>query len=353
MIKICIPFKTVTIRDRDPWFVTPLFKSLLRKCNCLYHRGRVDRAELLSIKIWKIINAILAERFSKIDPSDTNKLWQMISKNTTYSNRCEIESLGIKIDEEIEKLNEFFTNVATDPDCDIKIIRNIVESNMGAPSVQGLITISEFEVFMSISQLKKTASGPDDIPYWVFKECAYELSDIITHIFNCSLKSGVVPKAWKKAYITPVPKVRNASEYRDFADLRPISVTSILSRLVEKIVVRKYLLPRMDDEQMSDPFAFRPTGSTTAALITLLHTVYSMFDQGNDYVRCVLIDYSKAFDVVNHEILLNELGTLGLHDSIFKWIASFLTGRSQAVKIGAFISTFRFRSRTILVYTSG
>ena len=80
--------------------------------------------------------------------------------------------IGIKIDEEIEKINEFFTNVATDPDYDIKNIRNIVESNLGAPTVQNLITISEFEVFMSLSQLKKTAPGPDDIPYWVFKECA-------------------------------------------------------------------------------------------------------------------------------------------------------------------------------------
>ena len=64
LIKLCIPFKTVTIRDRDPWFVTPLVKSLLRKRNCLFHRGRVDRAELLSIKIGKITNAIRAERFS-------------------------------------------------------------------------------------------------------------------------------------------------------------------------------------------------------------------------------------------------------------------------------------------------
>ena len=99
---------------------------------------------------------------------------------------------------------------------------------------------------------------------------------------------------------------------------------------------------------MNDQFAFRPSGSTTAALITLMHTIYSMFDQGNDYIRCVLIDYSKAFDVVNHEILLNELGTLGLHDSIFKWIANFLTGRTQAVKIGAFISAFLMITRSIV-----
>ena len=99
---------------------------------------------------------------------------------------------------------------------------------------------------------------------------------------------------------------------------------------------------------MRDQFAFRPTGSTTAALIELMHLLYSMFDQGNDYVRCILIDYSKAFDVVNHEILLTELSDLGLNNSIFSWIANFLTGRSQSVKMGDVKSAFLLITRSIV-----
>ena len=148
--------------------------------------------------------------------------------------------------------------------------------------------------------------------------------------------------------MSPVPKVKNPSEFSGYADLRPISVTPILSRLVEKIVVKKYLLPLMDNEQMVDRFAFKPTGSTTAALVELLHLVHTMFDQGNDYVRCILIDFSKAFDVVNHEILLKELRTLGMNKSIFNWIADFLTGRSQAVKLGDIISAFPMITRSIV-----
>ena len=91
----------------------------------------------------------------------------------------------------------------------------------------------------------------------------------------------------------------------------------------------------MDNKQMVDQF-----GSTTAALVELLHLVHTMFDQGNDYVRCILIDFSKAFDVVNHEILLKELSTLGMNNSIFNWIADFLTGRSQAVKLGTLFQLF-------------
>ena len=113
-------------------------------------------------------------------------------------------------------------------------------------------------------------------------------------------------------------------------------------------MVAKYLWPLIDNEQMVDQFAFKPTGSTTAALVELLHHVYSMFNQGNGYVRCVLVDFSKVFDVVNHEILLRELSTLGLSNPIFNWIADFLTGRSQAVKIGDIISAFLMITRSIV-----
>ena len=77
-----------------------------------------------------------------------------------------------------------------------------------------------------------------------------------------------------------------------------------------------------------------------------------MFDQGNDYVRCILIDYSKAFNVVNHEILLTELSDLGLNNSIFSWIANFLTGRFLSVKIGDVKSAFLLITRSI-VHGSG
>ena len=64
--------------------------------------------------------------------------------------------------------------------------------------------------------------------------------------------------------------------------MRPISVIPILSRVVEKIIVKQFLWPALDDPNMNDQFAFRPTGSTTAALVYLLHNVYTMFEEGNE-----------------------------------------------------------------------
>ena len=173
------------------------------------------------------------------------------------------------------------------------------------------------------------------IPYWAFKHCAIELSTIVTHLFNVSIRLGKMPSRWKQAIVTPVPKVRQIAEFTGLSDLRPISVTPILSRVLEKLIVRTYLWPALerDADLINDQFAYRPTGSITSLLIKMLHSIYQMFESGSNYVRCLLIDYSKAFDTVNHTLLIKELSSLGMPRSIFLLIANFLEGCTQAVKI--------------------
>ena len=92
--------------------------------------------------------------------------------------------------------------------------------------------------------------------------------------------TGTVPKQWLNAIVTPVPKVARPDS---IADYTPISVTPLLSRLAEKLVVG----------MLDDQFGFRPTGSTTCALISLLHHVTIMLERCS-YVRCLMIDFSKA-----------------------------------------------------------
>ena len=134
----------------------------------------------------------------------------------------------------------------------------------------------------------------------------------------------------ESALVTPIPKV---SSVKSFADLRPISVTPILSRLVEKLIVCKYIMPALPLDTISDQFAFRPTGSTTAALVSLTHTVAQQLES-RTYVRCLLIDYTKAFDTINHSILFRKIQNLSIPCQIQRWIFMFFTGRSQAVQSG-------------------
>jgi hypothetical protein len=157
--------------------------------------------------------------------------------------------------------------------------------------------------------------------------CSFELADAVAHIYNCSLRSGVLPRQWLSAIITPVPKIPTPSTLSDF---RPISVTPILSRVIEKCVVTRWLRPAIPSELLTDQFAFRPTGSTTCALVYFMHHVTNMLEH-NAYVRCLLVDFSKAFDRVDHLILVSKLSELQISPFIFNWLISFLTGRSHTI----------------------
>jgi len=104
------------------------------------------------------------------------------------------------------------------------------------------------------------------------RECSYELADIVALIINCSVISGTVPSYWLNALVTPVPKVAKPTGFSDF---RPISVTPLISRLTEKIIVRKWILPSLPPDMLRDRYVFKPTGSTTAALTYFMHQLTS------------------------------------------------------------------------------
>ena len=94
-----------------------------------------------------------------------------------------------------------------------------------------------------LSKLKRTSPGDDGIPFWVHKECASELAPVITVLINYSLSKSIVPKQWRHAVVTPIPKT---SVISGMNDLRSISVTSLLSRVTERLVIRRYVMPYID-----------------------------------------------------------------------------------------------------------
>ena len=99
-----------------------------------------------------------------------------------------------------------------------------------------------------------------------------------------------------------------------------------MSRVTERLIIHKYLLPALP----SDQFAYKPTGSTAAALIAITHHISHLLESSS-YFRCILIDYSKAFDTINHAVLLQKLKQLNIPSNIFLFIINFLSGRTQAL----------------------
>jgi Reverse transcriptase (RNA-dependent DNA polymerase) len=89
----------------------------------------------------------------------------------------------------------------------------------------------------------------------------------------------------------------------------------------------------------SDQFAFKPTGSATCALVYLLHKVSTLLES-NNYVRCIMIDFKKAFDVIDRSLLLDKLSNCSMPSAIKSWIAAFLSNRSQATRVGSSVSPY-------------
>ena len=160
---------------------------------------------------------------------------------------------------------------------------------------------SKDAVALMLAWISRTSPGIDDIPYWVYRDCYEELSSVVTKIVNLSFELGRVHSAWRT--VTPVPK---CTPITGPGDLRPISVTPILSQVVERLVVKDHLLPAISIDDLRDQYGFKPTGSSTAAIINITHAVTVMLES-NKYLRCLLVDFSKAFDSVDHLVLVKKV----------------------------------------------
>jgi len=131
--------------------------------------------------------------------------------------------------------------------------------------------ISPVNVERLLRKTRSTSPSPDDLPCWLFQQCSVELTNIVLHIFNCSILSGTVPSQWLTAIDTPIPKIPRPMY---ISDLRTISVIPILSVVIEKNIVEKGLRPAIPYQIIADQFSFRSTASNTTAALVISDAPY-------------------------------------------------------------------------------
>ena len=143
-----------------------------------------------------------------------------------------------------------------------------------------------------------------------------------------SLSSSIVPRQWKTASIFPIIKIPASLAPFDY---KPISITPILSRLLECVVVTDFIYPSFQsvppDLSFLDQFAFQPTASTTGALFHLFHVISELLDT-NQFVIIYALDFSKAFVSVWHSAVLDKYLQLEMPDNNYNWIESFFRDHS-------------------------
>ena len=192
------------------------------------------------------------------------------------------------------------------------------------------------EVMDIINNLKNSNStGVDNISVKLIKACGSILSPILSHINNHSLVSGIFPDALKIAKVVPVFKNGDA---KCISNYRPISVLPTISKITEKIVFNR-LSKYLTDHSIlhSNQFGFREKLSTSMALLELIDKLTEAADNKLTSIG-VFIDLAKAFDTVNHKILLCKLEHYGIRGIPLSWFHSYLTNRKQFVVINKFSS---------------
>jgi hypothetical protein len=205
------------------------------------------------------------------------------------------------------------------------------------PAIAPPPSLYPWDVYAELSKVKANkASGPDGISPRLIREFAYELSTPLTDVLNCSYQEGVVPTQWKRAIVVPIPKTKPARADK----LRPVSLTDCFSKISEGFMT-KWVLEDIGEKIDPQQFGNIKGISTSHYLVNLLHTLHQGANKVNNIGTVVLTDFSKAFDMIDHTILIEKCIRLGVRGSIVPWLCDFVSNRVQCVRYNQTLSKFK------------
>lgn len=198
----------------------------------------------------------------------------------------------------------------------------------------GSLVLCQNEIEEALLNLDLNKSeGPDKIPPFLLRKCAIALAQPLTNIFNISLATGQFLKTWKISFLSPIFKSGSKQEVTNY---RPICKLSAIPKLFEKVVYNK--ISSLIQEKISVFQHGFVVGKSTATNLTIMvNAIINNMEKGFQ-TDIIFTDFAKAFDRVNHKILLHKLLSFGISSSLLNWFESYLTGRVQIVKIKNFYS---------------
>ena len=333
-------------RVLKPWITSGILKCLKNRDN-LYKKTKLDPNNVILKTTYKRYRNFCSTLLKKLKQeheklqlqsanNNNKKLWKAI-KEITYTVKPKdtpfelINTQNPSIS--INSVNNYFANVG-------KILaEKINKTNIHAPpkiskscpNSFALLPVDEDEINKLIVNLKSDcAIGLDMISAEILKSNKDILKTPITYICNLSFSTGVFPIALKKSRIFPIHK----SGDRDCVDnYRPISILSTLSKILERALNKRVVKYFEDNKLLSAAqFGFRSKKSTSDAVQELTNYIVTNLDRKKKTIG-VFLDLAKAFDTVSIPILLNKLESMGIRDLQLKLFESYLTERTQCVKI--------------------
>ena len=336
-----IPSKLTKTKQSFPW-ITPSVKKVQRQRDRLYIKAVKTR----SPEVWSKFKEFRQKAKEEIRNSHRTYLKDMIGDSLVdnpkpfwsyiKSLRQDTNSIpslqtksGIPATTDKEKANALvnqFSSVFTNENLDN--VPSLLQEFPDMPE----ITIGEegvFKLFYNINANK--AGGPDSIPARFLKETAREIAPMYTHLYQQSYNCGTLPTTWKHAVVCPIFKKGQRSKPENY---RPVSLTAIPCKHLEHILVsqiwkhlNKYNIISVNQH------GFRTGMSCETQLIEAIDEWTSVMNKGSRQIDVIVLDFSKAFDMVPHRRLKEKLYASGITGKTQKWICNFLSSRTHEVVV--------------------
>ncbi len=338
-----VPTKLTRSKNTHPWIDTEL-NRLSRRKNRAYRRARKtnkekdwSRYKKLKATSQKQIREAKDKYLQEVICEDSKRFWSYIKHQKQDSNgiaplKGSDGLLHSDVPSKAEILNRQFHSVYTKEDM----------SNMPSkgpsphPTMNTIIVgVNGVEKLLKGLNIHK-AAGPDAVPTRFLHDFATELAPTMTKIFQASLDTGTIPDDWREAAIVPIFK---KGERQLASNYRPVSLTSVSCKILEHIVHSQIMMHYDTNSILTDAqHGFRRRRSCESQLLITVDSLAKTLD-ARQQIDIILLDFSKAFDKVPHQRLLNKLEYYGVRGTTWLWIKDFLSKRTQLVTLEGQSST--------------
>ena len=293
-----------------------IYNKLKRKAKFEYFNGIIDKAKNDSAKLWKILNKMINSKRNKMD------IPNMFLINDEFTSDQGNIANGFC---------NYFTNVGKEFASKIPNPNHTFDSYLKQPSNDTLFMnpTNAVEIQKILQNMKpKQSSGHDGVNSWLLKKLSNSISLPISVAINKSIENGVVPDHLKLAKVIPIYKAKDPCILGNY---RPISLLPVISKVLEKVIYfRLYNFLNKNNVLYSSQYGFRSGHSTMHAVTELLSTVLTGFENKN-FAIGLFLDLSKAFDTIDHGILMQKLQYYGVRGLPLQWFKSYLSNRRQYV----------------------
>lgn len=332
------PAKRITVHPSDAPWMTPRIKRLIRQRDRAFHSCPERYRKLRNGVIREIKSAKASyypDKIHHLKLANSRQWYDRIKALCGLQKQSSPLPCTSHLSPEnaVEEINSHFAAICqTLPPLHSPTLPAYLPAPSPPPSVQ------EVDVFRRLLKFRQNRSTtPTDLPIKIYREFAPEFATPLCSIINASLSQHSCPIDWKTSYVTPLPKTTSPQSLND---LRPVAITPIPSLICEDFVF-DWAYNKICNSIDTQQFGNIKSTSTSHYLVSLLEFVHNHLDKRNTSLALAFVDFRKAFDLVDHTVVINKAINLGLSPNLIAWLADFLTGRRQAVRYRGSVSNFQ------------